>query len=279
MKRINFEFLCLLLLLTASGCSSKVIEEKAGTPKSATQQQEEDRMLVILKEKLPDPLQPLPAPPADLRNLEGTWIANQLTQLRTRFDMNGKPVPINDAAQEILQRRVKATYEQGYPYANAATLCRPPGQPWQIGMLYPFQILQSPGAVTFMFSEYHTIWNISLSDVTDGGKAYMGISQGYWDGDTLKVTTKGYKQALWLDPDGTPISENATLSFSIRRLPEADLEIITTIDDPVFYDKPWSLRTTFDWRPDMRVFAEYDCEPVVSAPDYLESYTLQPEDK
>lgn len=278
MKKINriLTALVLLSVINLLGISAAGAGEG---DKPATQKQEEDRMLVILKEKLPDPLQPLPAPPSDMRNFEGTWIANQLTQLRTRVDMNGDPVPVNKAAQAILQRRVKATYEEGYPYANAATLCRPPGQPWQIGMLYPFQILQTSGAVTFLFSEYHTIWNIYLKDAPRDQTAYMGISEGKWAGDTLEVTTTGYKQALWLDPDGTPVSKDATLSFRIRRLPDAQLEIITTIDDPVFYDAPWSLRTTFDWRPDMQVFAEYDCEPVVSAPDYLESYTLKPEDK
>jgi hypothetical protein len=273
-----------LLTLVLAGLAfgqifSAAFAEGAAPPTSS--QQEDGRMLALLREKLPPPMQPLPPPSSDLKNLEGTWIANKLTLLRMRQDMAGNETPLTEKARAILERRAKATYVDSQSFANAGTWCLPPGQPWQLGLLYPFQILQSKNAVTFYFSEYHTVWNLLLnSSERSAAKdlAYMGNSIAHWESDTLVVETQGYKQGLWLDPDGTPISKNAHLTLRIRRLKEQpELEIVTTIDDPEMFTRPWSFVQTFAWRPDMEVFAEYDCEKQIAAPDYLKNSFLQVE--
>ena len=271
----------LALGLAALACGQSISAESAQGAAPPGSQQEDARMLILLREKLPPAAQPLPPPSSDLKNLEGTWIANKLTLLRMRQDLAGNELPLTEKARAILERRATATYVDNRPFANPGIWCLPPGQPWQLGLLYPFQILQSGSAVTFYFSEYHTVWNVLLkSGERSAGeeRTYMGNSIAHWESDTLVVETEGYRQGLWLDPDGTPISRNARLTLRVRRLKEMpELEIVTTVDDPEMYTRPWSFAQTFAWRPDMEVFAEYDCERKVAAPGYLKEFSLEVE--
>lgn len=249
-----------------------------GKPISLEQLQAKMKEIMLMK--APPPKVALAPVPTDPHNLEGAYIGNQLTQLRTLTDMNGQSVPANDKAKAILARRVKGTYEERKPYGNAAGLCLPPGQPWQLGVLYPFQIYQTKSATIFVFSEYHTQWAIRMNAKHRAVKEYMGDSVGHWEGDTLVVDTVGFKQPLWLDADGSPGSADTHLTFRIRRIKDGQqLEIITTIDDPVYYKAPWSMAHTYAWRPDMEFFNEYDCETQLSGPDAFDLFGLRPEPK
>ena len=64
-----------------------------------------------------------------------------------------------------------------------------------------------------------------------GGMAY---SVGHWDGDTLVVETKGFRDNMWIDEQGTPITsagESPGSGFA-RALNYGNLEIEIRVDDP-----------------------------------------------
>ena len=103
----------------------------------------------------------------------------------------------------------------------------------------PFQIFQSKDWIEFVFEEYHGRWQVILDPSKaprPAQKNYMGYSVGHWNGDTLVVESSDFRQALWLDVDGTPLSANGKLIQRIRKVDNGDhapfLEIITTIVDP-----------------------------------------------
>jgi len=233
----------------------------------------------------PFALPPLPAdaprPSPDPRNLEGTWFHGQPLMFRMETDMYGSPLPFTTKGRRIRDRRVKSTYEDGLPYVNASAECKPPGQPWQLDLNFPFQIYQSSKEIVFVFQEYHGIWNIRMNQPhrRSGRREYFGDSVGRWDGDTLVVDTIGYKQGLWLDVDGTPTSAKVHVVQRIRRIDYGDpkLEIVTRIDDSEMYTSPWSMVRIYAWRPDKMIFDEYNCEWQVGAPDGLARYGLVPE--
>jgi hypothetical protein len=114
-------------------------------------------------------------------------------------------------------------------------------------------------------------------------KAYMGHSVGHWDGSTLVVETKDFKQAMWLDVEGTPLSANGKLTQRIRKVDNGDrepyLEIITTIDDPVYYTKPWSVVRSFGWTPNLAYHKEYNCEEQIGDRSVDADAGLVPEPK
>jgi hypothetical protein len=242
-------------------------------------------MVKMMRENNPPPLDKLPPPPSDPRILQGTWIADQLTALRVETDMYGNPLPFSAKGQQVIDRRMQANYVQHKPYANAGGLCLPPGQPWQLGMIYPFHLFQTKNALEVVFSEGHVVWGVPVGGTRfgapHGGLQYMGDSRAHWDGDTLVIETSNFKQPLWFDADGTPISPKAQLTFRLRRIDYGDpkLEIVTTVNDPVNFTQPWSIVRTYLWRPDFALFKEFDCEKNVSAPDFLSQYSYQIEPK
>ena len=235
------------------------------------------------------PVAPLPAgapmPAADPRDLQGTWYHNQRLEFRMQRDMFGVLVPYNMNGAKVLARRV-ISMSKGKPYTNASAVCRPPGPQWQRDLNFPFQIFQSKDWIEFVFEEYHGRWHVVL----DPAKAprpsqndYMGYSVGHWNGDTLVVESSGFKQALWLDVDGTPMSEQGKLIQRIRKVDNGDrapyLEIITTIVDPAYYTRPWSVVRSFGWHPRLTLFNEYNCEEQIGDPSVNPDAGLLPEPK
>jgi hypothetical protein len=69
-----------------------------------------------------------------------------------------------------------------------------------------------------------------------------GYSVGKWDGDTLVVTTKGFKDGLWLDRQGTPMSDAATITERFQRVNYGNMYIEITVDDSKTYTAPWTVK-------------------------------------
>jgi hypothetical protein len=69
-----------------------------------------------------------------------------------------------------------------------------------------------------------------------------GYSIGKWDGDTLVVTTKGFPDGLWLDRQGTPMSDAATITERFQRVNYGNMYIEVTVDDPKVFTAPWTVK-------------------------------------
>ena len=235
------------------------------------------------------PLQTLaadaPMPSADPHDLRGTWIHDQPLAFRMQRDMYGVLVPYNMDGAKVLERRVMSL-KNGAPYTNASAICRPPGPQWQHDLNMPFQIFQSPDVIEFVFEEYHGRWYVIMDPAKappPRQKEYMGYSVGHWDGSTLVVESSNFKQALWMDVDGTPVSANGKLIQRIRKIDNGDhapfLEIETTVVDPTYYTRPWTVVRTFAWRPVLTAFNEYNCEEQIGDPTVDADAGLVPEPK
>ena len=73
---------------------------------------------------------------------------------------------------------------------------------------------------------------------------WNGYSTARWDADTLVVQTAGFRDGLWADMSGSPLSEAARLTERIRRPNYGTLELEVTVDDPRVYTKPWTVKMT-----------------------------------
>ncbi|WP_353228719.1 hypothetical protein [Novosphingobium sp.] len=222
------------------------------------------------------PRPPLPAdaamPSADRHDLQGTWIHNLPLAFRSQNDMYGAAAPYTMAGAKVIARRVQSL-KDGKPFTNASALCRPPGPQWQFDLNFPFQIMQAKDRLEFIFEEYHGRWTILLDPAKaaiPARKSYMGTSVGHWDGNTLVVETGDFRQAIWMDVDGTPLSANGKLIQRIRKVANAGqvpfLEVVTTIVDPANYTAPWSIVRTYGWNPYLALFTEYNCEEQIGDP-------------
>jgi hypothetical protein len=56
------------------------------------------------------------------------------------------------------------------------------------------------------------------------------------------VKSIGFRNDLWLDNIGNPLTEAATVTERFRRPNYGSLEIEVTVDDPKAYTKPWTVK-------------------------------------
>jgi hypothetical protein len=94
----------------------------------------------------------------------------------------------------------------------------------------------------------------------DPTPAWNGYSVGHWDSDTLVVETRGFRDNLWIDTWGSPMSDAAKMTEKIRRPSFGTLEIELTIDDPKVYTKPFTVKLTDNLEADTELVDEFCLE-------------------
>lgn len=106
------------------------------------------------------------------------------------------------------------------------------------------KIIQIPGVVVILTERevtYRQIFTDGRPLPVDPQPSYNGYSTGRWDGDTLVVRTTGFRDGIWLDRAGNPLTPAATITERFRRKDYGHLEIVATVDDPKAYTAPWTV--------------------------------------
>jgi hypothetical protein len=106
----------------------------------------------------------------------------------------------------------------------------------------------------------------------DPNPAWNGYSTAHWEGDTLVVQTEGFRDDLWIDTWGSPMSDAAKMTEKLRRPNFGTLEIELTIDDPKVYTKPFSVRVHHRLMVDTKFDAElieFICDENNKAPKLM----------
>lgn len=94
----------------------------------------------------------------------------------------------------------------------------------------------------------------------DPTPAWNGYSIARWEGDTLVVQTAGFRDDLWIDTGGSPMSDVAKMTERIRRPNYGTLEIELTIDDPKNYTRPFTVNLTQTIELDTELIDEFCTE-------------------
>ena len=94
----------------------------------------------------------------------------------------------------------------------------------------------------------------------DPTPGWNGYSTAHWEGDTLVVQTVGFRDNLWIDTGGSPMSDDAKMTERIRRPNFGTLEIELTIDDPKNYTKPFTVTMTDNIELDTELIDEFCLE-------------------
>ncbi len=71
--------------------------------------------------------------------------------------------------------------------------------------------------------------------------SWQGYSTATWQGDTLVIQSRGFRDDIWIDWNGSVITEAAKVTERIRRPDYGHLEIEVTVDDPKAYTRPWTV--------------------------------------
>lgn len=110
----------------------------------------------------------------------------------------------------------------------------------------PRKIIQTPNLIVILYEANSGVRQIFM----DGRKLpnndpepwWYGYSIGHWDGDTLVVETTGFRDDVWLDVEGSPLTSSGKMTERFTRTDYGNLEIVVTVEDPKAYTKPWTVK-------------------------------------
>ena len=107
------------------------------------------------------------------------------------------------------------------------------------------KIIQVPGLLVIL-NEHNATYRQIFTDgrplPTDPNPSWVGYSTGTWEGDTLVVESTGFRDGIWLDANGSPLSEDARITERFRRVNYGKLEVDVTVNDLKAYTAPWTVR-------------------------------------
>jgi hypothetical protein len=106
--------------------------------------------------------------------------------------------------------------------------------------------------------EYRQIFTDGRPLPKDPQPFWNGYSTGKWLRDTLVVETIGFRDGLWADYDGSPLTSSARITERFRRINFGSMEIEITVDDPKAYTKPWAAKLNLALQVDADLL-EYVC--------------------
>jgi hypothetical protein len=107
------------------------------------------------------------------------------------------------------------------------------------------KVIQVPGLLVILNeanASYRQIFTDGRPLPADPNPSWNGYSSGKWEGDTLVVRSNGFRDGLWLDTSGNPLTEAAQITERFRRPNFGNLEIEISVDDPRAYTKPWTVK-------------------------------------
>ena len=112
------------------------------------------------------------------------------------------------------------------------------------GLPHLLKFVQTPGLLV-MLNElnagYRQIFLDGRPLPQDPVPSWQGYSVATWSGDTLVVDSTGFRNDIWIDWNGSVVTESAKVRERIRRPSFGMLEIEVSVDDAKAYTKPWSV--------------------------------------
>ena len=120
--------------------------------------------------------------------------------------------------------------------------CYMPGIPRANYMSFPFQIVQSPRGILFVyeFASANRLVNMGKPEEA-GSDTWMGTNNGHWEGDTLVVDVTGLNGLAWFDRAGDYASNNLHVVERWSRPDPYHLNYEATIEDPSVFTRPWKI--------------------------------------
>jgi hypothetical protein len=120
--------------------------------------------------------------------------------------------------------------------------CYLPGVPRATYMPYPFQIVQSPTAMTFVYEYAGAVRNIYLKDPGPAlADSWMGQSVAHWEGETLVVNVTDMNDGSWFDRAGNFHSDKLHVVERYTRTGPNEIQYEATMEDPNVFTRPWKI--------------------------------------
>lgn len=146
---------------------------------------------------------------------------------------------------------------------NPDAKCEPLGLTQLLMHPQPRKIIQTPRDIVVLYEANGNVRQIH----TDGRPLpnndpqpwWYGYSVGHWEGDTLVIETTGFRDDVWLDVEGSPLTSTGKMTERWRRPKFGLMQIDVTIEDPKAYTKPFTVRVNHQLMADTDLM-EFVCE-------------------
>lgn len=176
----------------------------------------------------------------------GVWLPRQVKDIGANAQVPFQPW----SKQKFVQNREMKGSETDLR-------CLPPGVPRIMLMARPFEIVQTPKRIMFVFEGgahvWRQVWMDGRAHPKDPNPNWLGDSIGHWEGGTLVVDTVGFNDKTWLDDAGHPHSEQLHVIERLTRTRPMAIKYEAEIDDPGAYTQPWKFTNTFSYAPSGRL--------------------------
>jgi hypothetical protein len=148
-------------------------------------------------------------------------------------------LPYQPWAAELVKKNI-ATSFQDDPHGLCLpdTFLRAYGLPHIVKFIHTSQLLV---ALEEYNADYRQIFLDGRALPDDPTPSWKGYSVGRWEGDTLVVNSIGFRDDLWLDLRGSPLTSAGKVRERITRPDFGHLNIEVTVDDPKAYTRPWTV--------------------------------------
>src|SRR5688500_4681942 len=165
------------------------------------------------------------------------------TALGQFFDIGSRVpggLPLQPWAAELRKRRMADNMKD-----NPDAHCLPMGNMQLHTHPQPRKIIQTPDVIVILYEGNGGIRQLFTDSrplpANDPQPWWFGYSTGRWEGDTLVVRSTGFRDGGWLDVNGSPLTDAATVTERFTRVNYGNLTIEVTVDDPKAYTRPWSV--------------------------------------
>ncbi len=155
--------------------------------------------------------------------------------------------------EQMVTRRANGGREDPHTY------CKPPNFPRAWTLPQYIKIVQTPGEMVMLHE-----FNAAYRDVFLDGRplpdnpnpTWNGYSTAHWEGDTLVIETNGIRDDMWLDIQGSPITESARVTERLKRVNFGIMQVEIAVNDPKAYTKPWSVTIEMAFQADTTMLEE-----------------------
>jgi len=123
-------------------------------------------------------------------------------------------------------------------------ICLPDNFLRNYSLPHMMKFVHTPGLLVMLDelnANYRQIFTDGRPLPVDPSPSWQGYSSAKWDGDTLVVTSNGFRDDLWIDNNGSVIDSAAKVEERMRRPDYGHLDVQVTVDDPKAYTKPWTV--------------------------------------
>jgi hypothetical protein len=171
----------------------------------------------------------------------------------------GKELPAGLPYQPWAAELMKQRLSKDDPHVR----CLPDNPPRTWGMPHLTRVVHTPRLLVMLYevnAMYRQIFIDGRPQPADPNPTWNGYSTAKWDRDTLVIQTTGFRDDLWIDMAGSPLTSSGKMIERLRRPNYGTLEVEITVDDPKVYTHPWTASIKQALQLDMDLIDEFCLE-------------------